>query len=715
MKNLSVKIEETSKKFGGNMKNYYLYLDESGKFQESVNTGLSSIVAGFLSQNWNCTDTRAENLLTQVKANNQNFSTINISPFHAMEDTSIHIFQFIVELMERMAERNVQFVIFKSQKNYNIVNSDVTYLNVFAEGLVNLVQRLLAQTNEEITLNVVYASRLNMKAENEIIGSHIRIEENEYTERIEERIAWRMARLNLSIRNKIQINLSVGNARKLKSLMLADAVCYAMRGGKKKFDAEQRQRIKNLPTYSFSLLDQISWSSIQNALIENRLAEAIYSVFGFGMPELLDDYREIFFELLTNKLKEIGNIGRKFQYDSISQILHNLVENREYDAANYFIDALDKKFFPLLEKQKFEFEEFYFDVHFYKLTVATHQGNTLAEQNEIYLCRKFLPYLPSTCETLDYYLKYKLREVEHLINIYDFETALNELDKLEKTLTDMVELVQMLDGLGKFGQDIRSTTLGKVIGSRTMVKIYLSYKNPQYIESARKDSDIAIENFTNPNDKARQYQLRSMLETVAGNFSESLKWLGKAFNVEDKLTPAKVLNAIINFQGLNIFGFLHFVNLMAATMTANDPLAKKMYDAWINQNAESILPKDMHYPMTLIYRQIGKCRALQGNKNAINYYDSAIKNSMCNLTNLTHYAMGIIMEIERFLIFYTERDIKQLNRIILDYKKFIESDIPESMKKSFVDWNIFEQKITPKDSEKIREYFFKTINKIPLI
>ena len=154
---------------------------------------------------------------------------------------------------------------------------------------------------------------------------------------------------------------------------------------------------------------------------------------------------------------------------------------------------------------------------------------------------------------------------------------------------------------------------------------------------------------------------------------------------------------------------------MAATMTANDPLAKKMYDVWINQNAESVLPKNMHYPMTLIYRQIGKCRALQGNKNAINYYDSAIKNSMCNLTNLTHYAMGIIMEIERFLIFYTERDIKQLNRIILDYKKFIESDIPESMKKSFVDWNIFEQKITPKDSEKIREYFFKTINKIPLI
>ena len=450
-------------------------------------------------------------------------------------------------------------------------------------------------------------------------------------------------------------------------------------------------------------------------MIENRLAEAIYSACGFGMKELPDDYREIFFKLLTNKLKEIGSIGRKFQYNSISQILYNLVENREYDAANYFIDALDKKIFPLLEEQKFELEEFYFDVHFYKLTVATHQGNTLAEQNEINFCRKFLPNLPSTCETLDYYLKYKLREVEHLINIYDFETALNELDKLEKILTNMVELVKMIDGLGKFGQDIRSTTLGKVIGSRTMVKIYLSYKDPRYIESARKDSDTAIENFTNPNDKARQYQLRSMLETVAENFSESLEWLGKAFNVEDTPTPSKVLNAIINFKGMNIFGFLHFVNLMAAMMTAKDPLAKKMYDVWINQNAESVLPKNMHYPMTLIYRQIGKCRALQGNKNAIKYYDSAIKNSMCNLTNLTHYAMGLIMEMEQFLIFYTEKDIKQLNRVILDYKKFIESNVPESMKKSFVDWNVLEQRITPKDSEKIRKYFFKTINKIPLI
>ena len=697
------------------MQTYFLYLDESGKFQENINKGSISIIAGFL-HNRNCTEARAESLLTQIKSKSSNFSGISISPFHAMEETDSNIFNFIVELMEQMAKQKMQFVIFKSQRNYNIVNSDVTYLNVFAEGIVNLIQRLLAQTNDEITLNVTYASRLNVALENENPGMYIKIEEKEYKERIEERIAWRMAQLNISELSRIQINLSVGSARLFKSLMLADAVCYAMRGGKKNFSYEQIQRIEKLPCYSFSLLEKISWSSIQNALIENRLAEAIYSAYGFGKPDLPSDYKNIFCELLIKKLKEIGRSGRKLQYNSISQIICTLLENREYDAANYFIDSLEKNFFPLLEAQGMESTEFYFDVHFYRLTIATHQGNTFEEQTEINICRKLLPSLPSTCETLDYYLKYKLREIEHLKNIYDFENAIKNLDNLEQILSNMVELVQIIEGLNEFGKNIRSTTLGKVIGSRTAAKIYLSYSQPKYIDLARKDSDIAIENFTDKNDKARQYQIRSMLETTAGNFPESLEWLGKAFNAENNNSPAKVLTSIINFQGLNIFGFLHFVNLMASAMITENYLAEQMYDAWINQDAEAALPKEMFYPMPLIYHQVGKCRALQGNKNAVNYYNMALQSLFSNPKNFTLYAEGLLIEADMFLTFSTGKDTKRLNKICEDYKKFVTDNIPESMKIVFKDWDFLEQKIKKRSNEEeIRKYILDITKKIPLI
>lgn len=150
-------------------------------------------------------------------------------------------------------------------------------------------------------------------------------------------------------------------------------------------------------------------------------------------------------------------------------------------------------------------------------------------------------------------------------------------------------------------------------------------------------------------------------------------------------------------------------------MTAKDPLAEKIYEVWINQKRRVCTVKRYELSNDINLQANWKCRAFQGNKNAIKYYDSAIKNSMCNLVNLTAYAMRLIMEMEQFLIFYTKKDIKQLNKIISSYKKFIKSDIPESMKTAFSDWNIFEQNITPKSCEKIRKHFLESINKIPLI
>ena len=69
------------------------------------------------------------------------------------------------------------------------------------------------------------------------------------------------------------------------------------------------------------------------------------------------------------------------------------------------------------------------------------------------------------------------------------------------------------------------------------------------IRSAREDSDRAIEQFTAESDKLRQFQMRSMLETRAENFRESLLWLCRAFNLDESSTPDKVLAAIKKSAG----------------------------------------------------------------------------------------------------------------------------------------------------------------------
>lgn len=693
------------------MSTYHLYLDESGNFNELANNSEPSIVAGFITEK-NCTEAQAKALLNMTKNSSENFSTINVNQFHAMKNSSPALGEFLTLLLENMSRKNYKLIVFKNDKSYTSVNSDVTYLNVFAEGIVNLLEKLLAQTTDEISLNVNYATRLNV-AERDKHGIYMSLDEKSYLERIEERIDWRMLRLKNSERARITKKFSPAKADKFAPLMLADAVCFALRGGLKNFTSEQKARIKTLPTLKFQLTEKFLWRDIQNALIEDRIGEAVYSWYTRGTSTLLEEYDSSFKDSVAKKLGEMDDEQRKFQYDTLAQLIGNLVNRREFETVKNLVDALDKNFFPLIADKNLEAQELLFDMHFQRLTVATHEGNTLDEQREIELCRKILPTLPATCEMLDYFLKYKLRETEYLKNIYDFTGAIKELDRLERILSSTVELVKMIDELEDFAKNIRSTTLGKVIGSRAAAKIYLSATEPNLIWSAREDSDMAIEQFISESDKSRQFQMRSMLETRAGNFEESFTWLAKAFNVNENPTPAKVLSAIKNLSGGKNFELLHFANLMAAAMAAKKSLGREMFEAWTTQNAEDLL-KGTNYPVPVILWRVGKCRALQGQKTAKKFYDDAAKFLLETPRNLTLYSEGLLVEADRFATLDEGNNSKLLRKIQADYQKFSEFPLPPTMRKAFSEWEKLDvaKKLL---AEELKDFFKSLVQKIPVI
>ena len=695
------------------MTTYHLYLDESGGFNELANNSLPSMVAGFLTKE-TCTEEHAFELLNVIKNSSEKFATINTNPFHAMESRSPALYEFITLLLENMSKKNYTFVAFKNDKSYTSINSDVTYLNVFAEGIVNLSEYLLAQTTDEIFLDINYATRMNV-ADMEMNRIYMSLDSDSYLERIEERIDWRMLRLKSSERARITRKFSRAKGDESSPLMLADAVCFGLRGGLKNFTSEQKARIKTLPTLKFQLTEKSLWREIKNALIENRIGEAVYSFYVRGTQTLIEEQNEFFKNSVAKNLKEIGSERRKFQYAILAQLVGNLAnpDHRDFEPVKALIDALDKNFFPLLEANKLEGQELLFDIHFQRLTVATHEGNTLDEQREIKLCQKILPTLPATSEMLDYFLKYKLRETEYLKNIYDFEGAIAQLDRLEKILSSTVELLKMIDELEGFAENIRSTTLGKVIGSRAAAKIYLSATKPVFIRSAREDSDMAIEQFVSEDDKSRQFQMRSMLETQAEKFQEAFEWLAKACNVNENPTPAKVLSAIKNSDGAKNFPLLHFANLMAAAMANKRSLGREMFDAWINQNAEASLDGTF-YPVPVILWRSGKCRALAGLKSAKNFYDDAAKLLLANPENFTPFSEGLLVEADRFATL-DENNLKFLRKIQADYQKFSALPLPQSMREAFAEWEKLDALAKNPSAEKLKDFFKGLVKKIPVI
>lgn len=65
-------------------------------------------------------------------------------------------------------------------KGLDIVNSNVTYLNVFTEGIIQLIIELLAGTRDKVNLDIIIAERACIKI-------------NEYTERLKERLILQIA------------------------------------------------------------------------------------------------------------------------------------------------------------------------------------------------------------------------------------------------------------------------------------------------------------------------------------------------------------------------------------------------------------------------------------------------------------------------------------------------------------------------------------------
>ena len=141
------------------MKNYTLLLDESGKFEEGVNSTKPSIVAGWLINDTLPPESWARQYLSGVKASRSEYSGINIRNFHGKDTISPRIAAFMTDVHCAVAEGGATIVSFKNEKGRVIVNSDVTYLNVLADGVIALLRTLLRETDDDISLHIFYAQR----------------------------------------------------------------------------------------------------------------------------------------------------------------------------------------------------------------------------------------------------------------------------------------------------------------------------------------------------------------------------------------------------------------------------------------------------------------------------------------------------------------------------------------------------------------------------
>ena len=170
-----------------------------------------------------------------------------------------------------------------------------------------------------------------------------------------------------------------------------------------------------------------------------------------------------------------------------------------------------------------------------------------------------------------------------------------------------------------FPERIHSNARAEALGTWVQNETYAGLRDPKRLDIARKLSEEALGEFSSEDDRARQRQYRSHLETIAGNFAAARGQLGRSLGL-DVFTHDAIGKAVVALGNPQAQGFalLHWLRLGRAAALIVGPerdeflaavKTSKVSDlAWVKGGFDD-------YPVHGILRQLAGIHALQGSVN----------------------------------------------------------------------------------------------------
>ncbi|RKD71375.1 hypothetical protein ATL39_2771 [Sinobaca qinghaiensis] len=708
------------------MGKYELWLDESGDFEKDlIGKEVPSLVGGFLCSAGSINKEAANKILAQAR-----MKTPSIPKWvHSTDIKGKKYGVFAIEVLQQLVSQDMKLVIFENQEKLKVVNSDVTYIHILSEGIVQLFQTL-AMEEEEMDLHIIAANR--MKATDNYKS---KILNDEYKQRLQEKLELSFARRNLTS-NKWRWKFSLASARIDERLMLTDVICHSwFRRGGNKFIEEQKNQIKNLykNNYHFTAFEKATLKVIQRQLAEGQIGEALYEVLIMENESLatnretkkvitdveLDQSLDSIIILIIKRLKLLPDFAQTTHLSIVTNRLKTLINlHRDFNKAQKILNKVKVVIIPKLQKYDIENNLFIFNINLMIFTSATHQGNIKLSDKQLNENKKYLNNLAKRWESLNLVMDFLVRESVHLINVYDFKEVIIKMDKLQKFIDSTIELFPLAfkDELSLYSNKMNSDIRGKVLGTRLQARYFLSREEPNQIQLARLDSEEAIKEFIDESDLSRQYQYRSQIECEDKEYIAAIWWLGKSVDINESCIEPLFLLEKLLLSSQRLFGIMHFSRIMSeAALSGNIELANSLYKSWVKANVSSLIIKDYkdNHPYEIILWKLGSYLMINGDtKAAIEKYKLAIDICFTHKEHLTMRSIGLVIltEMTSFL-FKQEKHYKKANielKILIDkYEIFIKEVDSPSVKKYFDSWDKELQSIKTLSNKDKSEKLFK--------
>ena len=662
------------------MKEYELWLDESGEFKndreeiKKINYN-PSLIGGILFNKKDFSENQAQKLIGEERIHS-NKENLNV----------------VFEKFKEIAERAVTLVEISNDECISVIDSNLTYQNIMAEGLIQVLSKLKESNgNRNIKLNILIAQRGDCTEENK---NNKVVTPEQYKARIIERMILEGYKKDIS---ESLWEINIADARSDQRLMIADIICNSFLTRNTKFRGDKGDYINAIHddenrTWRFSVFEHSLETTINQLLLEGRLGEAVIALCQSQNKQYI-----------MKKMSDISSFMENRGYEDIhlqfmiisSRITHYTKIERKYSECLALLDNMLKYWIPVVKDLDTNWsreiaEIMELDFYIQKYTIYTHQGSLKKTKECEEHCEKlFEVKRKMNVESLEYLLMYTNRKITNIIYLFDFEGALKDSNNLVERCEKISEALSLSDeGIISFDE------LGKALGTRAQIHMFMIRKKSDAYQLAQEDIKKAMEEFKNPSDIRRQQIYLTQIHTEAKEYDKALETLCES---------SCDLQKCLKNAETNPFEAYAYIRLMSEGKRNGWEKADVMYQELNKTQIISDLKKiqELEHPYEVIFWKLGSYYAHceRSQKAALDCFSEALK---CDKEErLTISVICFAAELERYALAMKEDLSERKNyqkKLKKHFKTFRNENVPDSIQDLYKnidfekkDWHYFDQ------------------------
>ncbi|MDA7861480.1 hypothetical protein N9B22_00265 [bacterium] len=628
-----------------------LFIDESGQFIETstdlqdridaykVKRKFPSQLAGILFPRRALNEEQAETVIRNCcKHSNVEFT----HQFHANSMRPDIFSDFVKQACNQLEAKKLQPFRMVNEEMISYGDRVSNYTNILAELLIQVCHELSKLGHESIALHVTAAK---VKLGEDELGVIQMMDESDYEHRIREYFARAAVRKGYGsqTRNWKIGSFQLGSGKDNKILHLCDLVSNASHDDFVKCDLVAKSRLKaSLGKFDFTLSSDTFYDEV------NEFA----SVDSFGLAFVSMARRSVDFgdaesdELFNAKLAELG---KRFNQLSASVKLPQLrilmawlqqgIAARadlgfSLAAAKWIRTSLAGAIGNQADSDELLENWLTFTTTSLMITTLNHLGQTVDADRESNQLNGLIPALAGRWEYSTEIFEALIAQAVHKNDCFDHQAAKVSMESVAGFFENLTGFFS--DAFpGLFPECVQSDLWAKALGTKVQSETFLLLQGKGELEQVRQTSDAAIEQFALLSDKQRQYQFRSEIEAIGGNWELAREFLAKSLRCESSSHEAiatSIAELELERQG---FPFLHWTRLggMAASQGDRQEL-KEFYTAFKSKrfanNQWVIGTASGDYPIHGILRRMAVVNAFNGDKSAANAIISRLRNIVSN-------------------------------------------------------------------------------------